>query len=190
MASFFWGGGQNAVAKPLESAALDRAGTRARGAAPPAGHGPIRAPKLGAGVLDAVLHAARRARPPGPARPPRRRVPSRHGHERFRVSAGQAARRVRLGGGRRIFRRRRALRTISRKNRRGARPHAASDAVKAHLPPMAAHGMPTRGAPSSAQNLIFRNVSRITMEPGTPPRENTPTDPLAVCFPPIRYIIF
>ena len=61
MASYFWGGGQNAVAKPLESAALDRAGTRARGAAPPAGHGPIRAPKLGAGVLDAVLHAGKPA---------------------------------------------------------------------------------------------------------------------------------
>jgi len=70
----FWGGEQNAVAKHLESAALDRAGTRARGAAPPAGHGPIRAPELGAGVLDAVLHAARRARPPGRGAPaaPRR----------------------------------------------------------------------------------------------------------------------
>jgi len=128
------------------AAAPDRAGTRARGAAPPAGHGPIRAPKLGAGVLDAVLHAARRARPPGPARPPRRRVPSRHGHERFRVSAGQAARRVRLGGGRRIFRRRRALGLVIRESRRARAPmsrttrrmHACSNGSAWHANPRGA----------------------------------------------------
>ena len=108
------------------------------------GYGPFRTPKLGPDVLNALLHAARKVRPPGPAPPPRNGAPCGHGHKRFRVSAGQAARRAALGAGRPIFRRRRALRMVFRKNRRGARPHAASDAVKKQLPrgPCAWHANP------------------------------------------------
>ena len=125
-------------------------------------------------------HAAREVRPPRPAPPARRGAPSAPAGTFVQVPAGQAARRPGRRAGRPIFRRRRAARTVLHRNRRGARPDAASDAAKNRVPRGAATACQPGGAPSSSKKLIFRHVSHIIIKSGSPPRGCAPTDPRAV----------
>jgi len=163
---------------------LIRTTTARGGEAPFLRHGPCRAPKLGPGVLNAMLHAARKVRPPGQAPSQRHSGPC--GRIRGRRASDFGCAPVKSTGapprspdGRFSASFGHYERCLARLTS-GARPHAASVVLKIHLPGGATHGMPGRGAPSSRQNLIFRHVSRIIMKYGTPPRANAPTDPRAV----------
>ena len=119
---------------------------------------------------------------PGAPAAPRRTLRARPAtcRGRYRVSAGQATRRAAPDAGRPIFRRRRVARTVLRQNFWGARPDAASDAAKNHVPRGAATACQPGGAPSSRKKLIFRHVSHIKLKSGTPPRGNAPTYPRPV----------
>ena len=156
--------------------------TTARGGeAPFLRHGPCRAPKLGPGVLNAMLHAARKVRAPGPAPSHRRGGPC--GRVRGRrasyfwcapVKSSGAPPRTPDGRFSALFGH---YERCPARLTPGARAHAASVVLKIHLPGGATHGMPSRGATSSRQNLIFHIVLTNRKKRGLHPRAAPPVAP-------------